>query len=343
MQQRVTAKPAAVAGSREREGSPWLGRSAPPSETLLNYQVLERSLGTLWPSPGPDVAPATALGALIDWSMHVALSPAKQWELAHFGAEQWARWFRAALALDDADAWVVDPLPQDKRFADPQWRQRPFVWLAQAFLLRQEWWQRATTAVPGVSHHHEAMVEFAARQWLDMVAPSNSVLANPLVLRQTLRERGANLVRGSAIALEDGWRAALDLPPAGAEAFRLGADVAATPRPRRAAQPADRADPVRADDAERAPRAGAAGVGVDHEVLHPRPRAAQLDGEVPASTTASRCSPCRGRTRRPRTATSASTTTTGSASRPRSTRSARSCRAGRRMRSATASAARCWR
>lgn len=114
MQQRVTAKPAAVAGSRERGDSPWLGRSATPSATLLNYQQLERPLGALWPPLGPDIAPATALGALIDWSMHLALSPAKQWELAHYAAEQGSRWFRAALAFDDADAWVVDPLPQDK-------------------------------------------------------------------------------------------------------------------------------------------------------------------------------------------------------------------------------------
>ena len=224
MQQRVT-----LAGSRERGDSPWLGRSAPPSEALQNYQVLERSLGALWPPLGVAVAPATALGALTDWWMHLALSPAKQWELMHFAAEQMAKGWRAALAYDDADCWVVDPLPQDKRFDDPQWRQRPYVWLAQAFLLRQQWWQRATTSVPGVGRHHEAMVEFAARQWLDMVAPSNSVLANPAVLRQTLRERGANLMRGAAIALEDTWRNALDLPPAGSENFRLGSDVAATP------------------------------------------------------------------------------------------------------------------
>ena len=63
-------------------------------------------------------------------------------------------------------------MPQDKRFADPRWRSPPFVGLAQAFLL-QHWWQHATTDVPGVTRHHEQMVAFAARQWLDMLAPSN--------------------------------------------------------------------------------------------------------------------------------------------------------------------------
>ena len=47
--------------------------------------------------------------------MHLLASPAKQWEMAQFGAEQWARAWHAAASGDD----VVQPLPQDKRFADP--------------------------------------------------------------------------------------------------------------------------------------------------------------------------------------------------------------------------------
>ncbi len=212
-------------GSQERAASPWLGRDSVPSETFRSFQQLERQLTPEGLIPGAAIAPATAAGALADWWVHLLASPAKQWELAQYGLEQWARaWGTGAEAPGD-----IQPMPQDKRFADPAWQAPPYRWIAQSFLLQEQWWQRATTAVPGVSRHHEAMTSFAARQWLDMVAPSNFVSTNPVVRQRTVREGGANLLRGAAHAFEDAWRQGVDLPPAGAEAFEVGRDVAITP------------------------------------------------------------------------------------------------------------------
>jgi polyhydroxyalkanoate synthase len=222
------AAPATVpsaAGATERAGSPWLGRESPHSKAFEALQELERRITPPSFVPGAAIAPTTTTGAFMDWCMHLLASPAKQWELAQFGAEQWVRAWQAAVSGDD----VVQPLPQDKRFADPAWRQPPYRLLAQAFLLRQQWWQRATVGVPGVTRHHEEMVSFAARQWLDMVAPSNFVSTNPVVQQRTTHELGMNLLRGAAHALEDLWREAGDLPPAGAEGYEPGRNVAVTP------------------------------------------------------------------------------------------------------------------
>ena len=60
-------------------------------------------------------------------------------------------------------------------------------------------------------------------------AERDSDASNPVVLERTLDERGANLLRGARHAAEDVWREALELPPAGAEAFKVGVNVAATP------------------------------------------------------------------------------------------------------------------
>jgi len=214
--------------ARERGASVWLGRGIPPSEAFLRYQELERSLAALLlPLPG-GVAPATAMSAFMDWWVHVANSPAKQWELWDYAAEL----SRRSLELDGqapTSHGDVEPMPQDKRFTDPLWRLPPYGWFAHVFLLRQQWWQRATTGVPGVNRHHEQRVSFAARQWLDMVAPSNSVIANPVVLRRTWDERGANLWRGAMHAAEDTVREILDLPPAGADAYKIGVNMAITP------------------------------------------------------------------------------------------------------------------
>jgi polyhydroxyalkanoate synthase len=220
----VAAAAPARAALRERGSSPWLGRGSAPSTAFRAFQEIERQLVALGPMPDGAIAPTTAAGAFLDWWVHLLASPAKQWELAQLGVEHLLQ----ALGSASGDG-ELHPLAQDRRFDDPAWQAPPYRWLAQGFLLRQAWWQRATIGVPGVTRHHEQMASFAARQWLDMVAPSNFVSTNPVVQRRTAAEGGVNLLRGAAHALEDAWREALDLPPAGAERFRVGRDLAVTP------------------------------------------------------------------------------------------------------------------
>ena len=218
------------AGAREPGGSPWLGRRGEPTEAFQRYQDIERAAQALWPwRTASAVSPSTALGAFSDWMQHLAASPAKQWELTEIAMQNAMRWARAASAGPADNCWCIEPLPQDKRFDDPAWRERPYVWFAQSLLLQQSWWQHATTGVPGVSPHHERMVEFTARQWLDMISPSNFVTLNPVVTRRTLEEAGANLARGAMHALGDAYRESNNQPPVGAEHYELGVNVAATP------------------------------------------------------------------------------------------------------------------
>ena len=170
------------------------------------------------------VAPATALGAFADWWIHLCSSPARQFELARSAVRAGVDLVAAAAGQE-----VIEPLPQDKRFDDPAWREPPFRALSQAFLLQQSWWQDASTDIPGVTRHHADMVSFAARQWLDMVAPSNFLATNPVALRRTVETGGFNLWAGAFNTLEDVRRELLDLPPLGAGAFRPGSRVAVTP------------------------------------------------------------------------------------------------------------------
>lgn len=212
-------------GLRERRDSPWLRdaatRAAP--EATAPTPPLDRPWEIESPFP-TTVAPTTALGAFFDWWTNLAASPAKQAELAHEAAQ---------LAADSWSVWhgqqVIDPLPQDKRFADPAWQQMPYRGLAQSFQLWQRWWHHATTGVPGITRHHEDMVSFAARQWLDMIAPSNFVSTNPVVLKRTAEQGGLNLLAGAQHAVDDVRRELADLPPLGAERYQPGVDVAITP------------------------------------------------------------------------------------------------------------------
>jgi polyhydroxyalkanoate synthase len=135
---------------------------------------------------------------------------------------------RCALDRDAADQ-CIEPLPNDRRFAGEDWQKWPYNALYQGFLLQQQWWHNATTGIRGVTKQHEDIVSFTARQFLDLIAPSNSLLTNPKVLRRTFEKSGANLVRGWQNFLEDWERTVSGKGPVGRENFVVGRDVAATP------------------------------------------------------------------------------------------------------------------
>ncbi|HAJ11640.1 MAG TPA: poly-beta-hydroxybutyrate polymerase [Comamonadaceae bacterium] len=177
---------------------------------------------------------ASALMAASDWAMHLAASPGHCMDLAHLALRQgqeMASYAQARLAAgpDREARHAVEPPVQDRRFADPAWQQWPFNLMHQSFVLTEQWWAAATHGVWGVEKHHEDMVAFAARQFLDVFSPGNQLLTNPVVLQRTVEQGGANLVRGALNLLEDARRQAAGAPPAGTEQFVVGRDVGITP------------------------------------------------------------------------------------------------------------------
>jgi polyhydroxyalkanoate synthase subunit PhaC len=176
------------------------------------------------------VSPAALLLAQTDWLAHLMLSPAKQVELVH---KAWRKALRLALYLPQAmrsdGSCCIEPLPQDRRFADPAWRQWPFNTIAQSFLLTQQWWHNATTGVRGVSRHHEDVVSFVARQLLDVVSPGNFVPSNPAALQRALASGGGSLLQGAQHWWEDVQRRLAGRPPAGLAAWHVGENLACTP------------------------------------------------------------------------------------------------------------------
>lgn len=178
------------------------------------------------------ISPASLFEAYADWAVHLGMSPGKQAYLVQKAVRKLLRFanYAQSCALKGPDApSCIAPLPHDKRFSAPEWHGWPFNLLHQSFLLTQQWWYNATVGVPGVSRHHEEMVSFAARQLLDMLSPANFIATNPEVLATTLREGGANLQRGAAQLVSDWERMMAGKPPAGAEQFTPGEDVAMTP------------------------------------------------------------------------------------------------------------------
>ncbi|RVT91862.1 alpha/beta fold hydrolase [Rhodovarius crocodyli] len=177
------------------------------------------------------LSPASLALSMMDWSIHLASAPGKRMELADKGMRKWGRllaWLASSAMSPEAPP-CIEPLPGDNRFRDEAWRRQPFAFLTQAFLLNQQWWHNATHDVPGMTPHHQDVVAFAARQWLDIFSPSNIPFANPQILERTFHSGGANLLQGARNWMEDVSRQAHNQPPVGVEDFTPGRQVAVTP------------------------------------------------------------------------------------------------------------------
>ena len=177
------------------------------------------------------LSPAALSLAFADWFVHLLVAPGKQMELAALAtrnAAQLFEYWQGAL-LGIAAPPVTQVLPGDDRFRAAAWQIEPFHLWQQAFLLTEQWWSAATHGMPGTTRHHEDVVSFGARQWLDLFAPANFALTNPEVLQRTMATGGINLAQGAYHAFEDASRIAAGKPPVGTERFQVGVDLAATP------------------------------------------------------------------------------------------------------------------
>jgi polyhydroxyalkanoate synthase len=204
--------------------------SRPPPPEARPTQDLDRAVRAGIARLTAGLAPTALADAYFDWAVHLAASPGKQLELA--GAAMIAAVENAQFAARCAHGAAADPcrcaLPQDKRFRATEWQRFPFNMYAHSFLSLERWWEQATTGIRGVSKQHEDAVTFAARQLLDVAAPSNFLSTNPAALARTVATGGMNLLGGAFNSAEDVMRTAAGQRSAEADAFKVGEKVAVT-------------------------------------------------------------------------------------------------------------------
>ena len=200
-----------------------------PSEQLGDQW--DRSIHALMAKVTMGISPASVLEAYADWFSHLLISPGKQMRLAeqYYNDKMRLANYAANGAFYTLLEPCVKPHPTDKRFNHVGWKTWPYNVIQQSFLLSQQWWQSATTGVRGVSKHHENMVQFGARQVLDMFSPSNFFATNPEVQLRTWQEGGANIGRGLVNAMQDWQRSLQGQQPVAAQDFQVGKNLAVTP------------------------------------------------------------------------------------------------------------------
>ena len=123
----------------------------------------------------------------------------------------------------------LGPIKPDHRYQDDLWKGWPFNIYSQSFLHLKQWWTEAFSKFPGEHKHQITMVHFATLQFIESMSPANFILTNPELIARTIKEGGANLLRGQGYWMEDTFRSLFKLPAKGFETFVVGRDVAITP------------------------------------------------------------------------------------------------------------------
>ncbi|MFC4174270.1 MULTISPECIES: PHA/PHB synthase family protein [Microvirga] len=127
---------------------------------------------------------------------------------------------------------VAEPEPKDNRFRDPEWSNNPlFDFLKQAYLITSRWAEDLVEDAEGVDERTRHKAQFYLKQISSALSPSNFLLTNPELLRETLQQNGANLARGMSMLAEDieAGSGELKIRQSDPTGFKVGGNIATTP------------------------------------------------------------------------------------------------------------------
>src|SRR6185369_8741069 len=166
---------------------------------------------------------------------HAAVDPAplikEQSAFATDLAQLWQRCATAVFSQDKGEP-VIAPAKQDKRFRDEAWTENPvFDYLKQSYLLMSRYAEASVRGLQGIDPQAHKKAQFFTRQFVNALSPTNFVMTNPAVLKETMESGGTNLVHGLRNLVEDleAGGGHLSMKMVDLEAFRLGEDIANTP------------------------------------------------------------------------------------------------------------------
>ena len=163
------------------------------------------------------LSPSSMIQAMTAWWTSLACSPAEQ-------SRCMAVTFQLML-----DHWEGrDREPTDTRFSDRRWHGWPWLTMARTHETATQWWEQVTR-IDGMPDHAREQMSFYARQWLDLLAPSNLLATNPHALGKAMETLGGSLHQGWLLALEDLREAATADPTPKDMALTPGAKLATTP------------------------------------------------------------------------------------------------------------------
>ncbi|WP_417774493.1 PHA/PHB synthase family protein [Stappia sp.] len=127
---------------------------------------------------------------------------------------------------------AISPDPRDKRFGDPEWNDNQFFdFVKQLYLITSRWAEEMVVEAADLDEHTRHKADFYVKQIANALSPSNFVLTNPELLRETLESNGENLVRGMKLLAEDiaAGKGELKIRQSDLGKFKVGENLGMTP------------------------------------------------------------------------------------------------------------------
>lgn len=134
--------------------------------------------------------------------------------------------------MGEAQDDIEKPQSGDKRFQDPEWENNQFFdFVKQFYLITSKWAHEMVDEAQDLDDHTRHQAQFYMDQVINALAPSNYLVTNPELLKETMANDGENLVRGMKMLAEDiaAGDGDLVIRQSSNEGFELGRNIAVTP------------------------------------------------------------------------------------------------------------------
>ncbi len=139
-------------------------------------------------------------------------------------------WTNSIQRMGDQNVPEALPGSGDKRFTDEDWTEQPFFsFLKQTYLVTSKW-AEDLVAETDLDPHTKHKAEFYVKQVTSALSPSNFMVSNPEVFKETIASNGANLVSGMKMLADDikDGKGDLKLRQVDTSGFEVGKNLATT-------------------------------------------------------------------------------------------------------------------
>jgi polyhydroxyalkanoate synthase len=178
--------------------------------------------------------PFNVVGSFTRTARRLASDPGK---LIRANFDLWKKqaslWQHAADRVLGRETQPAAEVPKgDRRFRGKEWEENlVFDLIRQSYLITSDWMIQVVSDVDGLEEEDAHKVQFHTRQLTNALSPSNFLLTNPEVIKETVASRGKNLVRGMQNLRRDIQvsKGKLNIMMTDPEAFEVGRNVATTP------------------------------------------------------------------------------------------------------------------
>ena len=205
----------------------WANIGEKSQEIVKSFLARQDTLNT-----GP-IDPLNVGNAFFELTQQMLNNPSKMVEaqisLWQDYMELWQATTRKALGEENQP--VVTPEQGDNRFKNEAWNDDGlFDFIKQSYLLTARWVQNTVHDVEGLDEKTAEKVDFYTRQYVDALAPTNFLMTNPQVLKETFDSKGENILKGLEHLLEDLERGKgkLSIKMVDQDAFDVGENIATT-------------------------------------------------------------------------------------------------------------------